>query len=60
MADAIAIPDEQRARGATVLHVIGNPHAQGFYLACGFTLTGTVDMPNDSAWSSISRSTTTP
>lgn len=32
-----------RSRGASTLHVIGNPHAQGFYLACGFTLTGTAD-----------------
>ena len=29
-----------RLQGATVLHVIGNPHAQLFYLACGFELTG--------------------
>jgi GNAT superfamily N-acetyltransferase len=32
-----------RARGASVLHVIGNPHARGFYLACGFAVTGTAD-----------------
>ena len=32
-----------RSRGASALHVIGNPHAKGFYLACGFTLTGTAD-----------------
>jgi N-acetylglutamate synthase-like GNAT family acetyltransferase len=25
-----------RARGASALHVIGNPHARGFYAACGF------------------------
>ena len=30
-----------RARGAAVLHVIGNPHAEHFYLACGFTINGT-------------------
>jgi len=24
------------ASGATVLYVVGNPHAQGFYVACGF------------------------
>jgi N-acetylglutamate synthase-like GNAT family acetyltransferase len=32
-----------RARGASSLHVIGNPHAKGFYLACGFTIIGTTD-----------------
>jgi len=31
-----------RDAGAVVLHVVGNPHSRGFYLACGFTLTGTV------------------
>lgn len=31
-----------REIGAEVLHVIGNPHAEGFYLACGFTLRDTV------------------
>ena len=35
--------DVARARGASSLHVIGNPHAEGFYLACGFTITGTTD-----------------
>ena len=30
-------------RQATFLHVIGNPHAEGFYVSCGFTVTGTVD-----------------
>jgi GNAT superfamily N-acetyltransferase len=30
-------------RGAGVLHVIGNPHAESFYTACGFHLTGTVE-----------------
>lgn len=29
------------ARGATLLHVIGNPHAEGFYRACGFVSLGT-------------------
>jgi GNAT superfamily N-acetyltransferase len=29
------------ARGATALHVVGNPHAEGFYAACGFETTGT-------------------
>jgi GNAT superfamily N-acetyltransferase len=32
-----------RARGASFLHVIGNPHAKGFYLACGFVVTGTAE-----------------
>jgi GNAT superfamily N-acetyltransferase len=30
-----------RLRAATFLHVIGNPHAEGFYVSCGFRLTGT-------------------
>ena len=29
------------ADGASFLHVIGNPHAERFYLACGFTVVGT-------------------
>ena len=32
-----------RVRTATFLHVIGNPHAEGFYTSCGFTITGTID-----------------
>ena len=32
-----------RAKAATFLHVIGNPHAKGFYLACGFRVDGTID-----------------
>jgi GNAT superfamily N-acetyltransferase len=32
---------EARVRGATAIHVIGNPHAEGFYRACGFELLGT-------------------
>ena len=32
-----------RADGAAFLHVIGNPHAQRFYLSCGFIVTGTVE-----------------
>jgi len=28
--------DVARTRGATVLHVVGNFHAEGFYRACGF------------------------
>ena len=31
-----------RTNGATFLHVIGNPHAEGFYTSCGFTATGTI------------------
>jgi hypothetical protein len=27
---------------ASFLHVIGNPHAEGFYNSCGFRVTGTV------------------
>ncbi|MCB0163717.1 MAG: GNAT family N-acetyltransferase [Anaerolineae bacterium] len=29
------------AKGANYLHVVGNPHAEGFYLACGFRVIGT-------------------
>jgi GNAT superfamily N-acetyltransferase len=29
-----------RSRGSTTLHVIGNPHAEQFYLACGFSIIG--------------------
>jgi len=32
-----------RVSQASFLHVIGNPHAEGFYLSCGFRVTGTVD-----------------
>jgi GNAT superfamily N-acetyltransferase len=32
-----------RMRAASFLHVIGNPHAEGFYLSCGFSVTGTID-----------------
>jgi GNAT superfamily N-acetyltransferase len=32
-----------RARAASFLHVIGNPHAEGFYVTCGFRAFGTVD-----------------
>jgi N-acetylglutamate synthase-like GNAT family acetyltransferase len=28
------------ARGSAALHVVGNPHAEGFYAACGFELIG--------------------
>jgi N-acetylglutamate synthase-like GNAT family acetyltransferase len=30
-----------RAQGSAALHVVGNPHAEGFYRACGFELLGT-------------------
>ena len=30
-----------RAAGAASLHVVGNPHAEGFYTSCGFTVVGT-------------------
>ena len=32
-----------RSQGRAFLHVIGNPHAEGFYTACGFERTGTAD-----------------
>ncbi len=32
-----------RTGGASFLHVVGNPHAEGFYLACGFALIGTTE-----------------
>lgn len=32
-----------RSEGAAVLHVVGNPHAEGFYRACGFESLGTVE-----------------
>ena len=31
-----------RAQGSAALHVVGNPHAEGFYRACGFEMVGTV------------------
>jgi N-acetylglutamate synthase-like GNAT family acetyltransferase len=31
-----------RAQGSAVLCVVGNPHAEGFYMACGFRVAGTV------------------
>jgi len=30
-----------RSQGSAFLHVIGNPHAEGFYTNCGFERTGT-------------------
>lgn len=35
--------DVARQRAARVLHVVGNPHAEGFYVACGFRTTGAVE-----------------
>lgn len=29
-----------REMGAAALHVVGNPHAEAFYLACGFVVVG--------------------
>jgi len=32
-----------RGRASRIMHVVGNPHAQRFYAACGFRITGTVN-----------------
>jgi len=32
-----------RRRGSKGLHVIGNPHAEEFYIACGFKQIGTIE-----------------
>jgi N-acetylglutamate synthase-like GNAT family acetyltransferase len=32
-----------RSGGSTALHVVGNPHAERFYLACGFKMVGTTE-----------------
>jgi len=37
------IAEVARARSASFLHVVGNPHAEGFYVSCGFRVTGTVE-----------------
>ena len=37
------VADVARERAASFLHVIGNPHAEGFYVSCGFFTTGTVE-----------------
>ena len=37
------VAEVARLRAATFLHVVGNPHAEGFYLSCGFRVTGTID-----------------
>lgn len=36
------IAEVARVRAASFLHVVGNPHAEGFYLSCGFGVTGTI------------------
>jgi GNAT superfamily N-acetyltransferase len=33
-----------RSAGASSLHVVGNPHAEGFYALCGFRMLGTKQM----------------
>lgn len=35
--------DVARSQDSTFLHVVGNPHAEDFYLSCGFKLTGTTE-----------------
>ena len=37
------VADVARVRASSFLHVIGNPHASGFYASCGFRVDGTVD-----------------
>ncbi len=32
-----------KSRASSLLHVIGNPHARGFYLACGFHIAGIIE-----------------
>ena len=34
--------DVARGRASRILHVVGNPHAEGFYVACGFQTTEAV------------------
>ena len=35
--------DVARGRASRIMHVVGNPHAEGFYAACGFRTTGAVE-----------------
>jgi len=35
--------DVARERASRILHVVGNPHAEGFYSACGFRTTGAIE-----------------
>jgi GNAT superfamily N-acetyltransferase len=37
------VAEVARLRAAPFLHVIGNPHAEGFYVACGFRVIGMVE-----------------
>lgn len=37
------VAEVARVKAASFLHVVGNPHAKGFYLSCGFRVTGTVE-----------------
>jgi GNAT superfamily N-acetyltransferase len=37
------VAEVARLRAASFLHVIGNPHAEGFYISCGFRVTGITD-----------------
>jgi GNAT superfamily N-acetyltransferase len=37
------VAEVARMRAATFLHVVGNPHAEGFYVSCGFCVTGTIE-----------------
>jgi GNAT superfamily N-acetyltransferase len=39
-----------RARGAGALHVIGNPHAEAFYRALNFQMSGTVETRFGVGW----------
>jgi GNAT superfamily N-acetyltransferase len=32
-----------RTQGSGALHVVGNPHAEAFYIACGFKVTGSTE-----------------
>jgi hypothetical protein len=41
--DAIRAKDCARDHSASWLHVVGNPHAEGFYEACGFVTYGSHD-----------------
>jgi len=36
-------PKFARAQGSGALHVVGNPHAEDFYIACGFKVIGTTE-----------------
>jgi GNAT superfamily N-acetyltransferase len=35
--------DVARERASRILHVVGNPHAEGFYVACGFRTIAAVE-----------------